>query len=108
MSFTFSIDEAVGVGMQFDPAGAVEGKVFETDVLQRADAEAEVVVAAEFQVRLGVELEFADVGDAAQGDVAEGTVECRAVVESLHAGQQADGNWPPAHLRDPVTSSTRM
>jgi len=84
-------DEAVGVGGNFDDAGAMEGEVFKADVLQRADADAEVVVATCFEVRLVVELELADVGDASQRDVVDGTVERGAVAESFHAGKQADG-----------------
>ena len=77
--------------MDFDVAGAVEGEVFEADVLQRADTDAEIVVATEFEVGLVVEFEIADVGDAAQGDVGDGAVERGAVAETLYAGQQADG-----------------
>ena len=71
--------------------GRLKVRSSKPDVLQRADADAEVFVAAEFEVRLVVELELADVGDAPQGDVVDGAVERGAVVEAFHAGQQADG-----------------
>ena len=83
--------QTVSVRVDLDAAGAIEGEVFKHDVLQRADADAEVVVATEFEVGLIVELELADVGDAAQGDVADGAIERGAIVEAFHAGEDADG-----------------
>ena len=83
--------ESVGVGVDLDAAGAIEGEVFKHDVLQRADARAGVIVAPDFKVGLVVELEVADVDDVAQRDVADGAIERGAIAEALHAGQQANG-----------------
>lgn len=77
--------------MHLNAARAGEAEVFKHDVLQRADAGARIVVAAEFEIGLVVELEVADVGDVAQGDVVDAAIERGAVTEALHSGEQADG-----------------
>ncbi|TSA05791.1 MAG: hypothetical protein D4R77_07435 [Planctomycetaceae bacterium] len=83
--------EAVGVRVDLDAAGAVEGEVFEDDVFECSNAGAGVVVATDFEIGLVVELEVANVGDVTERDVVNGAVERGAVAEVLHAGEQADG-----------------
>ena len=82
--------QAVGVGVEFDLAGSIEDEFLEAEVPDRADADAEVLVAAQFQVRLIVDLELANVGDVAQRDIFQRAVEFGSVIESLHAGQETD------------------
>ena len=84
--------ESVGVRVKFDLAGAIEGKVFEAEVLHRANADTEIVVTAEFEIRLVVDLEMPNVGNAPQGDVADRTGERGTVVETFHTGEDADGD----------------
>ena len=54
--------ESVGVRVKFDLAGAIEGKVFEAEVLHRANADTEIVVTAEFEIRLVIDFEMPNVG----------------------------------------------
>lgn len=83
--------EGVGVCAEFNLAGVIEGEIFKMELFERADADAEVVTATEFEVRLVIELELMNVHDAAQRDVADGAIERGAIVKTLHAGQDADG-----------------
>ena len=52
INFDIPNHQPIGVGVEFDLAGAIEDNVLEAEVLDRADADAEVLVAAHFQVRL--------------------------------------------------------
>ena len=86
-------------------AGAVEGKAVKRDVLQRADANTKVPAATDFQVRLVIELEVANVSDVAQGDVMDRSVERGAVVKTPDQASTAHRSPASPFLRRPSLAS---
>jgi hypothetical protein len=86
-------------------AGAVEGTAVNHDVLQRADANTEVLVATDFEVRMVRELDVANVSDLSQGDVVDRPVECGAVVKTLDQASTAHRSPASPFLRRPSLAS---
>jgi hypothetical protein len=78
--------QAVRFSVDLDTARTAEREVLEVDVAEFADLRAEVVVPAQFKVRLVIELELADVRQVAEYAIADRTVERRAAGEPLDSG----------------------